>query len=153
MTLTGIPADLQLLLVLDYEGKVKTILMVGWFLFSLFYLLYWYKRQEPTKLFFLGTFRASMYVTAWLYSWLFWLIYPVFLHPNVPIDNLLIFLGAAYSSISTIFFVIFVFNFTIWVPRFIVKFGKLDVLNWESEAFKSYFGKGDKIKWLESLKK
>lgn len=153
MTLTGMPVQLQNLLILDYENRVKTILLVGWFLFSLFYMMYWYKRQKPTKLFILGTFRASMYATAWMYSWLFWLIYPVFLHPNVPIDDLLLFLAAAYTGLSTVFFVIFTFNFTAWTARFLINFGKVDISSWEDAAFKEYFGKGDKTKWLKTLKK
>lgn len=146
MTLIGIPVDVQNFILLNYEYKVKLILLVGWFILALVYLMYWYKKQDPTKLFILGTFRASMYITSWLYVWLFWLIFPIYINPNVPIDNLLLFLAYSYTGLSTIFFVIFVFNFTIWIPRFIINFGKIDINGFEKEAFKSYFGKG-KIKW------
>ena len=149
MTLQNIPLDLQNLLILDYEYRVKTILFVGWWIFSLFYLLYWYKRQDPTKIFLLGTFRASMYATSWLYTWLFWLIYPIYLHPNVAIDNLLLFLAYSYTGIVTIFFVMFVFNFTLWVPRFVINFGKIDLSTFEDTAFTNYFGKSKKDKWFK----
>lgn len=150
MTLENIPIDLQNLLILDYENRIKTILLVGWWIFSLFYLFYLYKKQKPTKLFLLGTFRATMYVMSWLYFWLFWLIYPVFLHPNVPVDNLLLFLGYGYTGLSTIFFVIFMFNFTVWIPRFIINFGKIDISTFEDNAFSEYFGKLKKNKWTKN---
>lgn len=149
MTLTNIPLDIQNLLILDYENRIKSVLLVGWFILSLFYLLFWYKSQKPTKLFILGTFRASMYVTSWLYSWLFWLIYPVYTHPNVPIDNLLIFLGGSYTALSTVFFVILMFNFTVWIPKFLIKFGKIEVNGFEAHAIKAYFGDGNFTKWLK----
>ena len=153
MVLSDIPANIQPLVELQYESYIKTILLVGWFIFALYYLMYKYKHQEPTKLFLLGTFRASMYITAWLYSWLFWLIYPVFIHPAVPVDQLLIFLAWAYTIISTIFFVIFIFNVTLWIPRFIVRFGKIDLEGWEDHAISNYFGKGRHSSWFKSGKK
>ena len=146
MTLDNIPIDLQNLIVLDYEHRIKTVLLVGWFIFSLFYLLYWYKNQKPTKLFLLGTFRASMYVTSWLYTWLFWLIYPVFIHPNVPVDNLLLFLAYSYTSLSTLFLVVFIFNFTLWIPKFVINFGKMDITTFEDKAISKYFGNFNKWK-------
>lgn len=151
MTLENISVGLQELLILDYEFKVKTILMVGWFILSLIYLNHWYKEQKETKLFIVGTFRASMYVTAWLYSWLFWLIYPIYIHPNVPIDNLLLFLGWAYTGLSTVFFVIFAFNFTLWIPKALRNFGKIDVSAFEGSAIRNYFGKGGKS-WFKEKK-
>lgn len=153
MTLANIPIDVQPFIELNYEYNVKLILLVGWWLFALFYLMYWHKQQKPTKIFLLGTFRASMYVTAWLYSWLFWLIFPVFIHPNVPIDNLLLFLGYAYTGISTVFFVMFVFNFTVWLPKFIYHFGKLDFTGFEDSAIEEYFGKDGMQKWLKTGRK
>lgn len=132
--------DLQNLIVLNYEHEVKMIILVGWWIFSLVYLLYWYKRQEPTKIFLLGTFRGILYITSFLWAWLFWLLYPVMLHPNVPIDNILIFLAYAYTGITTIFFVMFIFNFTIWIPKIVLKFGKFDITGWEEHAIKEYFG-------------
>lgn len=140
MTLAGIPIDLQNLLILNYEYQVKVIILVGWWIFSLIYLMYWYKNQKPTKYFLVGTFRAIMYIMSFLWAWLFWLLFPVMLHPNVPIDQILIFLAYSYSILSTIFFVMFIFNFTLWVPKAVLKFGKWDITGWEDNAIKEYFG-------------
>ena len=140
MTLTGIAPDLQNLILLNYESEVKVIILVGWWMFSLVYLLFWYKRQQPTKLFLVGTFRAIMYIMSFIYSWLFWLLYPVMKHPNVGIDNILIFLAWSYTSITTVFLVMFIFNFTLWIPKVVLKFGKFDIDGWEDNAIKEYFG-------------
>ena len=140
MTLENIPTDLQELIILDYEFQVKIILLAGWWFFALIYLLYWYPKQQPTKLFLVGTFRGVMYIMSFLYVWLFWLLFPVYLHPNVPIDNLLLFLAYSYTGLSTVFLVMFIFNFTLWIPKFILKFGKWDITGFEDNAIKEYFG-------------
>lgn len=140
MTLAGIPVDLQNLILLNYELQVKVIILFGLWIFSLVYLLYWYKRQQPTKIFLVGTFRASMYVTSFIWSWLFWWAYPVMIHPNVGIDNILLFITYSYTGIVTLFTVMFIVNFTLWIPKAIVTFGKLDLTGWEDHALNNYFG-------------
>lgn len=140
MTLAGIPVDVQTLIILNYELQVKTIILVGLWIFSLVYLMYWYKRQQPTRIFLLGTFRATLYISSFIWTWLFWLVYPVMLHPNVAIDNILLFISYSYVGITTIFLVMFVVNFTLWIPKAIVTFGKLDITGWEDHAIKEYFG-------------
>lgn len=142
MAIATLPADLQTLILLDYEHQVKIVLLVGWWILSIVYLLFWYKRQQPTKIFILGTFRAIIYGAAWLWSWLFWLLYPVYIHPDVAIDQLLIFLAYSYTGLIMIFFVMFVVNFTLWIPRFLIRFGKFDMTGFEDHAIDEFFGKG-----------
>lgn len=133
--------ELQNLIVLEYEAQVKVILLVGWWIFSLIYLLYWYERQQPTKFFLVGTFRAIMYMLSFMWAWLFWLLFPVYYHPAIGISDLLIFLAYAYTILIMIFFVMLVFNFTLWIPKFIINKGKLDMKGFEDDAIKEYFGK------------
>lgn len=140
MTLTGIPTDLQNLLILNYESEVKVLLLVGWWFFALIYLMFWYKRQQPTKYFLVGTIRAILYIMSFIYAWSFWILYAVFKHPNVPIDNLLIFLAWSYTAITTVMLVLFLFNFLLWIPKAVLTFGKFDITGWEDHAVKEYFG-------------
>jgi len=140
MTYANLPLVLQDLLMLSYQTQYKTIIMVGWFILSLFYIFYWHKRQLPTPFLFVGTVRATGYIMAYLYVFLFWLIYPIYLNPVVNIDNLLIFVFSMYSIIIVTFWVLFVINFTLWIPKAIVNLGKLDITSWEDHAIKKYFG-------------
>lgn len=130
---------LQEVYMLNYDLQVKNIILFGWFVVSLFYVFYVYQNQKPTQLFFVGTFRASMYYLSYLYLFGFFLIYPIMIHPRVPIDTLLLFLGSAYSILITVFTVIFITNFTAWIPKLILNKGKIDVKTWEEHAINRYF--------------
>lgn len=140
MAFSDLTPILQEAYILDYNLKVKTIILFGWFIVSLFYVFYLYNKQEPTKYFLVGTFRASMYTVSWFYMWLFWLLYPVMIHPEVGIDNILIFVMAIYSILFFLFTTILIFNFTVLVPKFVINRGKMDITNFEENAMKSYFG-------------
>lgn len=148
MVLTNITSpEVQELILLGYESNVKMILLFGWWLLSMFYIFYLYENQKPTSIFLLGTFRAILYITCYMWAWLFWLLYPVYSNPYVAIDTLLLFLSYSYGGIITIFFVMFVFNFTLWIPQFIINYGKFDIQTWEDGAIKEYFGKNFMSRW------
>lgn len=144
MAFTDLSPTLQNLLQLEYELQVKFILLFGWWLVSLFYVFFLYKNQKPTPYFFLGTFRAVMYTVAYFWMWLFWLLFPVYIHPNQGIEELLLFVASVYSVLFFVFTTILIFNATVWIPKFIIKFGKIDIKTWEEGAFKKYFGKSFK---------
>lgn len=144
MTFSDLTNFMQNVYMTEYEYQVKVLLLFGWFLLSIFYVFYWHKRQKPTKLFFLGTARAIIYGICYLWLYGFWLTTPLMINPNVSLDNLLIFLAYAYTAIFSVAIVILLFNVTVWTPRFIVNFGKIDLENYESSALKAYFGKNFK---------
>lgn len=149
MALNNLPVDVQQYLILNYESDVKWIILFGFWMLSMIYVHYWYDEQKDTKYFLVGTYRATMYFMSKMWNYLFWLLFPVTLHPAVGIDNLLIFLGYAYTGLIGFAFILFVFNFTLWLPKFILERGKLDISGWEDKAIENYFGKGFKINWFQ----
>lgn len=140
MAYSDLTPVLQNLLEIEYNLQVKMIILFGWWVLSLFYVFFWYKKQEPTKYFILGTFRAVTYSVCYLWIWLFWFLTPVYIHPAQGVDELLIFVATIYSVLFFIFTTILIFNFTVWIPKFIIKKGRLDIKHWEDTAFKNYFG-------------
>lgn len=141
MAFENLSSYVQNLYLVEYEYQVKIILLFGFLLLSFLYRYYLYPNQKPTKIFFLGTLRALIYGLSVIYIWLFWLIIPVMINPNVSLDNLLIFIFTLYGVIFVVFGALFLFNATVWIPKFIINFGKIDIENFESDAFESYFGK------------
>ena len=127
MTLTNLSPFMQNLYILDYEQRVKNVLLIGLFIFSLFYIFWLHKNQKETDYFIVASVRTVLYVGAYLYSWFFFLLYVVFIHPNVPIDNLLLLLFSLYSILFTVWTIIFLFNAWVYIPKAVLKLGKLNV--------------------------
>lgn len=140
MAYTDLSPTIQNLFQIEYELQVKVIIMFGWWLFSLFYVFYLYKNQEPTDLFLLGTIRAVVYSVAYFWMYLFFLLFPVYIHPNQGIDELLIFVASVYSILFFVFTTVLIFNATLILPKYIITKGNIDISNWEENAFKKYFG-------------
>lgn len=160
MTLNNLSEFMQNIYIMSYEFRVKNIILVGLFIFSLFYIFWLSKNQKETNYLFIASSRVVLYVGSYLYSWLFFLIYPVMIHPNVSIDNILILLFSLYSIIFTVWTIIFLINAWIFIPKAVLKLGKFninsregDILN--KEIINTYFKdpnkkkKKYKIKWGE----
>ena len=144
MAFSDLTDFMQNIYLTEYDYQVKVLLLFGWFLLSIFYVFYWHKRQAPTKLFFLGTTRAIVYGVCYLWLYGFWLTTPLMINPNVPLDNLLLFLAYSYTGIFSVAIVILLFNATVWIPKFLANYGKMDLDNYETSAFKAYFGRNIK---------
>jgi hypothetical protein len=145
MAFTDLSTVYQDLLQIEYELQVKVILLFGWWLFALFYVFFLYKNQKPTQYFIVGTWRAVVYSVSYLWMYLFFLLFPVYIHPNHGVDELLLFVGSLYSVLFFVFTVILTLNVTLLLPKFIITKGNIDISNWEESAFKKYFG-GWKLK-------
>lgn len=130
------------LLEIAYNHEVKVFLLFGFWLLSLFYVFYLSKNQNKTKLLFVATIRSSLYAVSYFYLWLFFLIYPVMIHPAVGVDSLLIFLASIYGIIFTVAFVLFITNSTLFITRFILRRGNVDIKYIEANAFKYQFNFG-----------
>lgn len=144
MVFENLDVTTRSLLEIAYNHEVKVFLLFGFWLLSLFYIFYLSKNQEKTKLLLVATARASLYAVSYFYSWLFFLIYPVMVHPAVGVDSLLIFLSSIYGIIFTVAFVIFITNSTLFIWRFVLKRGNVDLDFVESNAFKYHFDFGFK---------
>jgi hypothetical protein len=79
--------------------------------------------------------------------WMFFLIFPVFMHPNATIDNLLIFLFTSYSIGFTVFMVVFIANLFLKYGKYAFKIDKLGELKTEEADWL------DKNKWNFFTKK
>lgn len=135
------------LLIQNYETTTKLFILFGLFMFSMFYVFYLKKKQEPSQFFLVGTVRQILYILSCFYMWMFFLIFPIFMHPNVPIDNLLIFMFSSYSIGFTIFMIIFVANLFLKYGKYAFRIDKLGELkNSESDWL-------DRNKWNFFTKK
>lgn len=136
MAFSDLSSELQSIYLLNYDFQVKVILLFGFFLLALFYVFYLYPNQKETKYLFVGSYRAIMYLVAYSWLYLFWLLFPVALVPTYSSEQLLLFLAGVYSILFTIAMVLFVVNGVSFILRFFVKFGKVDMKTWEDTAIK-----------------
>lgn len=123
---------------IGYNQLVKNFLLVGLFIFSILYIFYIHKNQEKTKYLLMGIVRTVFYSVSYLYSFIFFLIYPFVIHWKVSADTLLIWLLSIYGIMFTAFTVIFVLNWSLLIARFVIKGGNLDVQTEDFDWLKKF---------------
>lgn len=123
---------------IGYNQLVKNFLLVGLFIFSILYIFYIHKNQEKTKYLLMGMVRMVLYTVSYVYSFLFFLLYPFMIHWEVSADTLLIWLLSAYGIIFTTFTTIFVLNWSLFITRFVIKGGNLDMQTEDFDWLKNF---------------
>lgn len=127
------------MLIQRYETTVKVLILFGFFMLSIYYTKYVHPRLNPSKYFFVGTIRLLIYTLSYLWMFLFFLVMPVMIHPNVGIDNILIFLTSIYSIAFFVLTAVFIANAYFIVPEWVINISKIDLNSPEKKWLKNHY--------------
>lgn len=127
------------LLVQNYELSIKLLVLFGLFMTSIYYTKYVHPGLKPSKYFLIGTVRLIFYSVSKLWQGLFLLVTVVMLHPNVGIDNILLFITSIYSAGFFIFTGIFIANAYFIVPEWAFNVSKIDLDSPEKYWLKKHY--------------
>lgn len=127
MAFENLSAEMQNLLLVEYNYTYKLIIIFGFFLFSLIYLLYWKANHEkPTAFYSVGYMRIILTILCSVYSVLLPLSI-LMLTPEFAFSAFVMVFNPIYIAILIILLILLLVDAFYFLPTIAMKVGGFDI--------------------------